>query len=178
MRWIAAAALLATGTVALFSRVPDAVALPASSPSTSPAAAADSVLRVRGLIVVDANGVERIWIGAPLPPPMFAGRRFARQGDISGILLMDPDGTERSGYFTADVGGEVALTLDNIAEQAALFMANPSTGTHLTLWDADRNSVRLEVLNGASITARRQGTLVGTLPDTASKTSATSGRQQ
>src|SRR5437868_3696323 len=62
------------------------------------------ILRVRGLIVVDEHGIERVWIGAPLPDPSFLGKRGQRQAPISGILLMDADGTERSGYVTDEFG--------------------------------------------------------------------------
>jgi hypothetical protein len=108
----------------------------------------EKILRVRGLVVVDENGMERVRIGAPLPDPPFLGKRGQRQGPVSGILLMDADGTERSGYVT-DENGQVYLTLDNKARQAAQFLANESTGVNLQMWDEKGNRVILMVLGDA-----------------------------
>jgi len=55
-------------------------------------------LRVRQITVVDAKGTERVWIGAPVPDPIENGRRVARQGAVSGVILLDAKGNERSGY--------------------------------------------------------------------------------
>jgi hypothetical protein len=35
----------------------------------------DGILKVRGLIVVDERGVERVRLGAPLPDPIVEGKR-------------------------------------------------------------------------------------------------------
>ena len=58
-------------------------------------------LRLRQLSIVDTNGVERVRIGAPLPEPPMLGKRFHRDGPISGILLFDAEGNERTGYATS-----------------------------------------------------------------------------
>jgi hypothetical protein len=50
------------------------------------------VVRTRGLIVVDQNGVERLVIGAPIPEP--AGRRIAPS---TGLVINDSAGAERFG---------------------------------------------------------------------------------
>lgn len=97
----------------------------------------DSVLRVRGLIVTDPNGKERVQIGAPLPNPLLMGKRYKRDGAVSGILMMDSDGNERSGYFTSDQPGSVALTLDTVAGQTAMFLANDERGANLQVYDSD-----------------------------------------
>jgi hypothetical protein len=52
----------------------------------------DGILRVRGLIVEDRNGHERVRLGAPLPDPMIHGVRYKRSGDISGLLISDAAG--------------------------------------------------------------------------------------
>jgi len=44
------------------------------------ARSAGDILTVRGLIVVDEKGVERVRIGSPLPGPMINGKREPRQG--------------------------------------------------------------------------------------------------
>ena len=126
---------------------------------------ADSVLRVRGLIVTDAHGVERVVIGAPLPDPMFLGKRHQRQGKLSGILMFDAMGTERNGYGTSDESDEMIFTMDNIAGQSALFIANPGTGTHLTAWDTRGNSVRMGVYQRPMLYVEREGRRTFTAPD-------------
>ena len=54
---------------------------------------AGEILTVRGLVVVDDKGVERVRIGAPLPDPVGNGRRVPRQGVVSGMLIFDAEGT-------------------------------------------------------------------------------------
>jgi hypothetical protein len=124
------------------------------------------VLRVRGLVVVDENGTERVQIGAPLPGPLALGKRHKRQGVVSGILLMDAEGNERSGYVT-DTAGAVYLTLDNVGEQAAMFYANQETGANLYVRDSDNgNTIRLDAYGkNPSIKMFRQGKPVFQVPD-------------
>ena len=92
------------------------------------------ILQVRGLSVVDEKGTERVYIGAPVREPLILGKRFPRGGAMSGILLFDEDGTERSGYCTSDGYPNVLFTLDAIGRQQALFMAEPQGGTSLWVW--------------------------------------------
>ena len=129
--------------------------------------APDSVLRVRGLIVVDQNGRERIQIGAPLPDPLLQGKRYKRQGAVSGILLMDAEGTERSGYFTSDEPGTVALTLDAVQGQTAMFLANDEKGANLQIYDRDnKHSVRLlAVGDSPNVIVTREGKRIFQLPE-------------
>ncbi len=128
----------------------------------------NSVLRVRGLIVVDQNGKERVQIGAPLPDPLLQGKRYKRDGSISGILLMDGEGNERSGYFTSDIPSTVALTLDTVAGQTAMFLANDETGANLQLADRDNgHEIRLVAVdNSPNVTVTRQGKKIFQLPET------------
>ena len=127
----------------------------------------DSVLRVRGLVVVDEKGTERVQIGAPLPDPLGLGKRTKRQGTVSGILLMDAEGNERSGYATADATGETFLTLDNVGEQTAMFYANPDTGSQLYVRDSDNgNFIQLNATGkNPTIKMIRQGKTVFQVPD-------------
>lgn len=126
-----------------------------------------SVLRVRGLIVVDQNNKERVRIGAPLPDPLLQGKRLKRNGSISGILLMDGEGTERSGYFTSDEPGTVALTLDTTAGQTAMFLANDETGANLQLHDFDnKHSIELVAVDDSpNINVVRGGKNIFQLPE-------------
>jgi hypothetical protein len=95
----------------------------------------DGILTVRGLIVVDGNGVERVRIAAPLPDPLVLGKRFPRGEAISGILLFDEEGNERSGYVTSDGYPNVFFTLDSLARQHVLFITEPQGDPTLRLWD-------------------------------------------
>lgn len=142
------------------------VALVPKSSASAPAVAPDSVLRVRGLIVVDADGKERVRIGAPLPDPLMQGRRYKRNGTISGILLLDADGTERSGYFTSDEPGTVALTLDTVQGQTAMFLANDEKGANLQIHDLDsHHSVGLYAVGSApNLIVEREGRTIFELP--------------
>jgi hypothetical protein len=130
----------------------------------------NSVLRVRGLVVVDENGTERVQIGAPLPDPLTLGKRSKRVGAISGILLMDDDGNERSGYVTSDATGEVFLTLDNVGGQTAMFYANPHTGSQLYVRDIDNgNFLELNATGkNPGLTIVRQGKTVFKVPEAGS----------
>ncbi len=95
----------------------------------------DGILTVRGLVVVDGNGVERVRIQAPLPDPLVLGKRLPRGGAISGILLSDEEGNERSGYVTSDGYPNVFFTLDSLARQHVLFITEPQGDPTLRLWD-------------------------------------------
>lgn len=127
----------------------------------------DSVLRVRGLIVVDEKGKERVQIGAPLPDPLLLGKRYKRNGSISGILLMDGEGNERSGYFTSDEPGTVALTLDTVQGQTAHFLANDEYGANLQMFDRDHgHSVEMYAVGDApSLVITRGGKTLFQLPE-------------
>ncbi len=106
------------------------------------AAQTGEVLRVRGLVVVDEKGVERVRIGAPLPDPMMFGRRISRGGSVSGILLSDANGMERSGYVTDNDYGNVFFTLDSTTRgQHVLFVSDPNGGATLRMWDRGTNGV-------------------------------------
>ncbi|HEX6039210.1 hypothetical protein [Longimicrobium sp.] len=151
---------------ALLAAVVLGAARPAARPEPSGAMPADSVLRVRGLVVVDAQGVERVIIGAPVPDPRIYGRRSTRLGTASGIVLLDADGNERSGYLTSDEVGEVFLTLDAAARQQALFLANATGGAQISVWDAAGSHAQMGAVGRPWLTLRGGGRVVASLPDT------------
>jgi DNA-directed RNA polymerase specialized sigma24 family protein len=66
-----------------------------------PATGKDGILHMRGVVVEDMNGVERVRLGAPLPDPMIHGVRQKRSGVISGLLISDAKGNERGGVSVA-----------------------------------------------------------------------------
>jgi hypothetical protein len=110
-----------------------------SEPTTSAQTrTTDQILTVRGLVIVDERGVERVRIGAPLPDPIVQGKRLPRQGVVSGMLIFDADGDERGGYVT-NSRGDAFLTLDAKEGQQTIFVANRDGGANLSVWSG-RNS--------------------------------------
>jgi hypothetical protein len=105
----------------------------------------DKILKVRGLVVTDSLGVERVIIGSPLPPPQLHGYRFPRgeNADVSGIMLYDSEGQERSGYVTDNDYGNVLFTLDSKSSQRVLFMAEPQGTSTLKMWGLNNNQIEL-----------------------------------
>jgi len=100
----------------------------------------DDILTVRGLIVVDEKGIERVRIGSPLPDPMSGGKRNPRRGVVSGILISDSDGDERGGYVTSDTNGDAFLTLDAKNGQQTIFVANRDGGANLAVWSGNNRN--------------------------------------
>jgi hypothetical protein len=92
----------------------------------------DSVLVLRAISIVDARGVERVRIAAPLPDPIMLGRRFDRGESVSGILIFDSEGNERGGYVT-DESRNAALTLDEINRAAVHIGTNDRGEAHVSL---------------------------------------------
>ncbi|MCX2839074.1 hypothetical protein OQ279_13035 [Salinimicrobium sp. MT39] len=105
----------------------------------------NKILTVRGLVVIDSTGTERVIIGAHLPPAQSIGYRFYR-GDnsgVSGVMLYDHEGQERGGYVTDDSYGNVFFTLDSKISQRVLFMAEPQGAATLRMWGKNGNEVNL-----------------------------------
>ncbi len=131
--------------------------------------ATDDILRVRGLVVVDENGTERVWIGAPLPEPLILGKRFPRGGNVSGVMLYDDEGNERGGYVTSDDFPNVFFTLDSLGKQHVLFLAEPQGDTALWIWNGE-NAFRLNVgEEGAGLKISSGGGTIFEVPKTESK---------
>jgi len=138
---------------------------PAPVPAALPAVGADGLLRVRGLVVVDENGIERVRIEAPIIAPMLFGKRYARHGDMAGILLFDGDGNERSGYCTTNDGNGVLFTLDTLGGDAAHFEAYAAGGVKLWMQEPPGNRITLGVdATGAAIEMQKAGRPVAQLP--------------
>ena len=105
----------------------------------------DGVLHVRGLIVEDQTGRERVRLGAPLPDPVIQGVRQKRSGAVSGLVILDSKGNERGGLVTADASGEALIGLDSESEQKVLLLANPNGGVNLVLTNNDGNLMQFTV---------------------------------
>ncbi len=131
--------------------------------------AADSVLTVRELVIVDAMGTPRVRIGAPLPDPIMLGKRFNRGGVVSGILIYDAEGNERGGYVTGDESRGAALTLDEIMRAAVHIGVEDRGEAHVAV-DNGLGGYGLLGINqrdGAYIRLHSDGRLTGVMPDTA-----------
>ncbi len=109
----------------------------------------DKILKVRGIIITDSLGVERVIIGAPLPDPTFHGYRASRgqNAGVSGVMLYDSEGQERGGYVTDDDYGNVFLTLDSKTSQQALFISEPQGGATMMVWGANGNKATMGAYN-------------------------------
>ena len=71
---------------------------------------------MNGMLVLDANGFDRLALGQDVPDPNI-GKRIARG---TGMLINDSLGFERSGYSLLTVNGEdrIVLGLDNNSGEA------------------------------------------------------------
>ena len=96
----------------------------------------DSVLRLRGIIVTDKNGVERIWLGAPVDKPIMMGKRPNRGTTANGLILLDEEGNERGSFATHDESSGIALTMDNVSKMVYNLSTGPTGG--VTEWMRDK----------------------------------------
>lgn len=88
-----------------------------------------------GILILDSAGVDRIAIGSPTPDPNI-GKRI---GPLTGIIINDNNGFERTGYGVLDVNGKnrVVLGLDrnNGTEGISMMVLEDGT-TGITMSDA------------------------------------------
>ena len=143
-------------------------ATPASASEPNPwSVDKDGIMHVRGLVVDDAVGRERLRLGAPLPDPLQHGMRVKRSGILSGLLITDASQTERGGYVTNDQG-EAFLSLDAPEEQQVLFLVNPHGGVNFDLYDKSGNEASLTLFpSGPRFKLKKNGNTVVDLPESA-----------
>lgn len=99
-------------------------------------------LSLRRLDIVDKNGTSRVILAAPVPPPAYFGKPGRRDAAASGMLIIDPTGTERGGYVTGDGDySNALLTLDAQGRQTVLLLAEPEGSTLFRIWDRDKGSL-------------------------------------
>ena len=130
--------------------------------------AADSVLTLRELVIVDSMGTPRVRIAAPLPDPIMLGKRFNRGGVVSGMLIYDAEGNERGGYVTGDESRGAALTLDEIMRAAVHIGVEDRGEAHVSV-DNGLGGYGLLGINGrdgAYIRLHSAGKMTAVLPDT------------
>jgi hypothetical protein len=121
------------------------------------------ILKVRGILVVDSLGIERVLVGAHLPEPNFSqGHRIqarGKNGSVSGVMLYDAEGQERGGYVTDDYYGNAFLTLDSKTQQHFLLVAEPQGSTTFQLWSRNgENKISLSTEDeGAVVEVKNKG---------------------
>lgn len=103
----------------------------------------NKIISVRGIVITDSSGVERIIIGSQIPDPQGHGYRFSRGASVSGIMLYDSEGQERGGYVTDNDYGNIFLTLDSKTSQRALFIAEPQGAATLQVWGNNGNKISI-----------------------------------
>lgn len=108
----------------------------------------NQILKVRGIVIVDSLGIERVIVGSHLPEPNFSnGCRLpyrGKGGSVSGVMLYDSEGQERGGYVTDDGYGNAFLTLDSKTSQQFLLLAEPQGAISTNLWSRNgKNKVSL-----------------------------------
>jgi len=79
--------LLCAALVLLVCFVTGVLTLPSVRAQESTAA----IIRARGLIILDEQGRERIFVGAPVPDP----KEGTRRSPSTGLVINDPAGHER-----------------------------------------------------------------------------------
>jgi len=127
-------------------------------------------LTVKRLAVVDNKGVERVVVAAPLPDPIMHGKRFKREGKISGILIYDSKGNERGGYVTNDGESSGAfLSLDSEDGQVFTAYANASgkDGATVSLQSDKRDSIDLTTYGQPRIQMAQNGKVIWKILETA-----------
>lgn len=98
--------------------------------------------------MVDDAGITRVRIAAPAPPPIVMGKVKPRDGAVSGIILYDAKGNERSGYVTSDSKDypNVLFTLDDERHERVLFIAEPGGATTLRLFKDKQNMAEMNLV--------------------------------
>jgi len=104
----------------------------------------DKIIKVRGIVVVDSLGIERVIVGSHLPEPNLVGygNRANSRGKtgVSGVMLYDAEGQERGGYVTDDNLGNAFLTLDSKTQMQLLLLSEPQGAAAIILNNHDRKN--------------------------------------
>ena len=126
----------------------------------------NGVLHVRGLAVMDAGGITRVRLQAPLPEPVIMGTQQKRDDSVSGVMLYDKLGNERGGYVTDNSIGNAFLTLDSNTGQEVTLVAYPAGGAEFAINDDQKNKVSLGALkNGPRLRLVKGGKTVFEQPE-------------
>jgi hypothetical protein len=121
---------------------------------------------LRQLTIVDAEGKPRVILGSPLPAPLRFGKLGHRDGPVSGMLIVDPTGTERGGYVTGDGSySNALLTLDGQGHQTVLLLAEPDGATLFRIWNGEHGSLTAGVQDAPFFNLKKAGELKFAAPE-------------
>jgi len=107
-------------------------------------------LTLNRLTIVDENGTERVVIAGSVPEPIILGKRLNTGRKASGILLLDEEGNERSGYITTNGYPNVLFGLDSLGRQQSLFLTEPHGSTAFWIWGDNNNAFKVSVGSDSS----------------------------
>ncbi|MBS1842632.1 MAG: hypothetical protein JSS69_17055 [Acidobacteria bacterium] len=105
----------------------------------------EGILRVRGIVIEDATGHPRILIGAPISNQ---GRK--RQDEVTGLILLKNDGTDRLTIGTADYDQKNGVLQHRIANGVGVLL-NDAKGNErggFGILDNGRVTLGLDRANG------------------------------
>jgi len=117
------------------------------------AAGEEKTLRLRSLEVVDAAGVVRMRLGAPVHDPVTDGKSSPRRSRQSGIQLNDAKGNEIGGLGMLDDGSTI-LCFDTHKAEATCMYVLPSGERGFSVTDdygKDRALLKLDADKSVSI---------------------------
>lgn len=127
-------------------------------------------LKTHALSIVDANGVTRLVLGAPVPNPVVNGKTEQRRSSATGIIFNDPAGNERGGFGLLD-DGSMNLCFDDAKTERNCLFFMPKFGNGIEFNDTSGNGRAILYLdtNGAPHLLLRddQGHPLVSLPEVA-----------
>jgi hypothetical protein len=107
-------------------------------------------IKARSLSIVDAKGVVRVSLGAPVPDPVIEGKVGKRRSPATGIIFSDAAGNEHGGMAMLDDGSMNLCFDDAKTERNCLFMM-PKMGNGVALMDAKGETRAMLYLDTAGI---------------------------
>ena len=117
------------------------------------AAGEEKTLRLRSLEIVDAAGVARMRLGAPVPDPATDGKSSPRRSPMAGIQLNDAKGNEIGALGMLDDGSTI-LCFDSRTAEATCMYVLPSGERGFSVTDdhgKDRAVLKLDADKSVSV---------------------------
>jgi hypothetical protein len=109
------------------------------------AAGEEKTLRLRSLEIVDAAGVARMRLGAPVPDPVTGGKSSARRSPMAGIQLNDAKGNEIGGLGMLDDGSSIFCFDTRTAEATCMYVLPSGERGFSVTDDRGKDRVLLEL---------------------------------
>ena len=109
------------------------------------AAGEEKTLRLRSLEIVDAAGVARMRLGAPVPNPETDGKSSPRRSPMAGIQLNDAKGNEIGGLGMLDDGSSIFCFDTRTAEATCMYVLPSGERGFSVTDDRGKDRVLLEL---------------------------------